>query len=177
MSRSAPLTTGMKKPLAGGDLALRIGAREELQELGRLLRRALGHQPAVDAAERLARVALAAGDGREREPAHLRRRRGPSCRRRCALRVEIQLPISVIAPLPSPNWPDDCGAVAPRKPGWNGCRSTSCLNSSPALTNDLVAEALGLAALRGLEGGLAADAHREYASSRSAAATCRRRRR
>ena len=67
---SAPLTTGNDE-VAGGELRLHVLRDEELQEVDGLLRRALGDQPAVDAAERIGRLALAAGHGREIEPADL----------------------------------------------------------------------------------------------------------
>ena len=67
---SAPLTTGIDE-VAGGEPRLHVLGDEELQEVGRLLRRALGDQPAGDAAERIGRLALAAGHDREVEPADL----------------------------------------------------------------------------------------------------------
>jgi len=56
---------------AGGCLALKLRAREELQEIDGLCRRTPGHQPAVEAAERVGRIALACGRGREGKPAEL----------------------------------------------------------------------------------------------------------
>ena len=71
------------------------------------------------------------------------------------------LSISIIAPLPSPNCPADCGYVTPRKPGWNGLRSTSCLKSLAGLDEGRVGEAFSLASQRRLERVLAADPHGE----------------
>ena len=105
------------------------------------------------------------------------RRRGPSCRPRAPLRaVDGARSPRIIAALPSPKKPSACGFLKPRKPFWNGWRSTSCLIQLAGLLEGLALEAAVLALQRRLEGRLAAERARRDASSRSAAATCPRRR-
>ena len=63
------------RPSTGrGQLLLHVGAVDVLEEVGAGLPCRRGAGEAVTAAERRLRVALAAGHGREREPADLRRR-------------------------------------------------------------------------------------------------------
>ena len=69
---SEPLMTGRMAPLAPPLFAISMLVRE-LHEVDRLGRRVLADREAVAAAELLVGRAGAAVDGREREPAHLRR--------------------------------------------------------------------------------------------------------
>src|SRR6266567_7451729 len=55
----------------GGKSGLHVLRNEELEEIGGFLRRALGNEPTRDAAERIGRLALAAGHDRKVEPADL----------------------------------------------------------------------------------------------------------
>ena len=164
----------------GGDLRWFVGLREEAQEVDRLRRRALGHQPAVDAAERVGR----------RRPCR-RRRSGtgtmPSLSVGDALAVGgVRLHACRAASCPSASWrpcrrrtwPADCGKVRAEVARLErlqvGELACSCL---PASTKAAFLKPLILAGLGRVEGILAADAHDQIATSRNASATCRRRRR
>ena len=135
---------------------------EELQEVDRLGRRGLGDEEGVDAAERVGRLALAAGDGRERHDADVVLRQalaaggasGPACR--CS-----HSPIRSIAALPSPKTPVDSRVLGREIARLERLERREFAQALARLDEGRVLEAAVLARLGVGERMLAADAHDE----------------
>ena len=114
MTASAPLHDRDIGAGRGGLFGVFLLA-EEFEEVDRLGRRGLGDEPAVDAAERVGRLALAAGNDREGQNADVVFGAGP-CRSAAfgPCMPSSHWPIRSIAALPSPNMPADWACLVER---------------------------------------------------------------